>query len=94
MGVTSSNFSSNHSDMGLPPNRSVCHQFELQTDKLETFVSPIPDQKAWAVDAMTISWKGIFNYIFPPLRLLYNNKLEVTHPSPSSVFLVCFGLEK
>ena len=62
--------------------------------KLETFVSPIPDQKAWAVDAMTISWKGIFNYIFPPLRLLYNNKLEVTHPSPSSVFLVCFGLEK
>jgi hypothetical protein len=23
--------------------------------KLETFVSPIPDQKAWAVDAMTIS---------------------------------------
>jgi hypothetical protein len=71
MGVTSSNFSSNHSDMGLPPNRSVCHQFELQTDKLETFVSPIPDQKAWAVDAMTISWKGIFNYIFPPLRLLH-----------------------
>jgi hypothetical protein len=23
------------------------------------------------VDAMTISWKGIFNYIFPPLRLLH-----------------------
>jgi hypothetical protein len=38
--------------------------------KLETFVSPIPDQKAWAVDAMTISWKGMFNYIFPPFRLL------------------------
>ena len=31
MGVTSSNFSSNHSDMGSPPDRSVCHQFELQT---------------------------------------------------------------
>ena len=29
--------------------------------KLETFVSPIPDQKAWAVDAMTISCKGMFN---------------------------------
>ena len=39
--------------------------------KLETFVSPIPDQKAWAVDAMTISWKGMFNYIFPPFRLLH-----------------------
>jgi hypothetical protein len=32
---------------------------------------PIPDQKAWAVDAMTISWKGMFNYIFPPFRLLH-----------------------
>jgi hypothetical protein len=31
MGVTSSNFSSNHSDMGSPPDRSVCHQFKLQT---------------------------------------------------------------
>jgi hypothetical protein len=39
--------------------------------KLETFVSPIPDQEAWAVDAMTISWKGMFNYIFPPFRLLH-----------------------
>jgi hypothetical protein len=36
-----------------------------------TFVSPIPDQKAWAVDAMTISCKGMFNYIFPPFRLLH-----------------------
>ena len=31
MGVTCSNFSSYHSDMGSPPDRSVCHQFELQT---------------------------------------------------------------
>jgi hypothetical protein len=31
MGVTSSNFSSNHSDMGSPPDRFDCHQFELQT---------------------------------------------------------------
>ena len=31
MGVTSSNFSNNHFDMGSPPDRSVCHQFELQT---------------------------------------------------------------
>jgi hypothetical protein len=39
--------------------------------KLETFVYPIPDQKAWAVDAMAISWKEMFNYIFPPFRLLH-----------------------
>ena len=39
--------------------------------KLETFVSPIPNQKAWAVDAMAISWKGMFNCIFPPFCLLH-----------------------
>jgi hypothetical protein len=39
--------------------------------KLETCVSPIPDKKAWAVDAMTISWKRMFNYIFPPFRFLH-----------------------
>ncbi|VDI72623.1 Hypothetical predicted protein [Mytilus galloprovincialis] len=38
--------------------------------KLETYVSPIPDEKAWAVDAMTLSWKGMFSYMFPPFRLL------------------------
>ncbi|CAG2245169.1 unnamed protein product [Mytilus edulis] len=32
--------------------------------KLETYVSPIPDEKAWAVDAMTLSWKGMFSYMF------------------------------
>ena len=68
MGVTSSNFSSYHSDMGSPPDRSVCHQFELQTGDI---CLPIPDQKAWTVDAMTISWKGVFNYIFSLFRLLH-----------------------
>ena len=39
--------------------------------KLETYVSPIPDQKAWAVDAISISWKGMFSYMFPLFRLIY-----------------------
>lgn len=38
--------------------------------KLETYVSPIPDDKAIAVDAMSIPWKGMFSYMFPPFRLL------------------------
>ncbi|CAG2204005.1 unnamed protein product [Mytilus edulis] len=38
--------------------------------KLETYVSPIPDEKAWAVDAMILFWKGMFSYILPPFRLL------------------------
>jgi hypothetical protein len=38
--------------------------------KLDTFVSPVPDPLAYAVDAMSISWKGIFAYAFPPFRFL------------------------
>ncbi|XP_056009342.1 uncharacterized protein LOC130051435 [Ostrea edulis] len=38
--------------------------------KLPTFVSPIPDNKALVVDAMSFDWKGMFSYMFPPFRLL------------------------
>jgi hypothetical protein len=52
MGVTSSNFSSYHSDM----NRPLIDLFATSlNNKPETFVSPIPDQKVWAVDAMTMT---------------------------------------
>jgi hypothetical protein len=37
---------------------------------LDTFVSPVPDPLAYAVDAMSISWKGMFAYAFPPFRFL------------------------
>jgi hypothetical protein len=33
--------------------------------KLDTFVSPVPDPLTYAVDAMSISWKGMFAYAFP-----------------------------
>ena len=38
--------------------------------KLDTFVSPVPDSLAYAVDAMSISWKGMFAYAFSPFRFL------------------------
>ena len=38
--------------------------------KLPTYVSPIPDQQAWAVDALNISWKNMISYTFPPTALL------------------------
>ena len=53
MRVTSSNLSSYHSDMGSPPIDLFATSLNY---KLETFFSPTPDQKAWAVHAMTISW--------------------------------------
>jgi hypothetical protein len=38
--------------------------------KLGTFVSPVPDPLAYAVDAMSISWKGMSAYAFPPFGFL------------------------
>ena len=34
--------------------------------KLVQFVSPIPDPKAWSVDALTLSWEDLDMYLFPP----------------------------
>jgi hypothetical protein len=35
-----------------------------------SFVSPVPDPRAYAVDAMSLSWERIFAYEFPPFRFL------------------------
>ncbi|XP_067677661.1 uncharacterized protein [Haliotis asinina] len=38
--------------------------------QLPTYVSPVPDPQAWAVDAMSLSWEGLDVYAFPPPVLL------------------------
>ena len=38
--------------------------------KLQRFVAPFPDQQAWAVDAMSISWDRMFCYAFPPWNMM------------------------
>ena len=38
--------------------------------RLPTFVSPVPDPQAWAVDAMELNWAGMEVYAFPPLPLM------------------------
>jgi len=39
-------------------------------NKLSQFVSPVPDHKAWAVDALTLDWQNLDPYAFPPSALL------------------------
>ena len=43
----------------------VCHQIQQFV-----FVSPVPDPKAWAVDALSLSWEGLDPYAFPPAAIL------------------------
>ena len=39
-------------------------------NKLPLYISPIPDEKAWAVDSISMSWKGISGYAYPPREMI------------------------
>ena len=39
--------------------------------KLSLYVSPIPDPKAWDIDALNIDWTGLTAYAYPPTALLH-----------------------
>ena len=39
--------------------------------KLPLYVSPIPDPKAWDIDALNINWMGLTAYASPPTALLH-----------------------
>lgn len=41
-----------------------------ENTKRPMFVSPYPDEKAWAVDALSIPWTGMWAYAFPPTPLI------------------------
>ena len=35
--------------------------------KLPLYVSPVPDPKAWDIDALNINWTGLTAYAYPPM---------------------------
>jgi hypothetical protein len=39
--------------------------------KMSAYVSPGPDDSAWASDALSISWEGLVAYAFPPSILIH-----------------------
>ena len=38
--------------------------------KLQTYCSPFPDPLAWATDALSVNWTGMYAYAFPPPILI------------------------
>ena len=44
--------------------RSICHSSEPQSS---TYVSSVPDQNAWDIDALNINWSGFTAYVYPPM---------------------------
>ena len=39
--------------------------------KVPLYVSPVPDQNAWDIDALNINWTGLTAYAYPPMALLH-----------------------
>ena len=42
----------------------------FQNNKLRAYISPIPDQRAWKVDALSISWDQLDGYAYCPIAIL------------------------
>jgi hypothetical protein len=63
VGTSPISFSGNYPSMGVSTCRSVCDKSQLQTPS-------VTDPKAYAVDAMSFPWEGMFAYAFPPFRFL------------------------
>ena len=55
--------------------------------KLPLFVSPYPDPTAWDTDALSLSWRGMWLYAFPPFALL-PEVLEKVQSEPCDMILV------
>ena len=60
--------------------KQICHKWSTPhvdlfathlNHKLPLYVSPIPDQKAWDIDALNINWTGLTAYAYPPTALLH-----------------------
>ena len=39
--------------------------------KIPLYLSPVPDQNAWDIDALNINWSGLTAYAYPPTDLLH-----------------------
>jgi hypothetical protein len=55
--------------------------------RLPLFVSPVEDPRAWAVDALSFSWKGLDAYAFPPLALLHRVLLKARLDQPRLILV-------
>ena len=52
--------------------KQICLKwFTCLNHKVPLYVSPVPDQNAWDIDALNINWSGLTSYAYPPTALLH-----------------------
>lgn len=61
-----------------------------QNFKLPTYVSPEQDPQAFAVDALSLDWKGMFAYAFPPVPLLIKVLQKFQHSQCTLILVAPF----
>ena len=57
-------------------------------NRLPVFVSPMADPLAVDVDAMSITWRGMFAYAFPPFVMLGRVIDKILHDHPCDLILI------
>ena len=67
MASSPQNFSDDLQSFAQTNSRLVCKQ---NNNKLSLYVSPVPDTKAMAVDALNISWEALDSYAYCPTALI------------------------
>ena len=55
--------------------------------RLPLYVSPIPDEKALAIDAFTMNWNHIHAYAFPPFHLIPSVLNKIRHSQCRNVLV-------
>ena len=55
--------------------------------RLPVYVSPVPDDHAWEVDALSFSWTGLDAYAFPPFKLIPEVLQKVITDQPRLILI-------
>ena len=52
---------------------SSCRSFATRLNhRVPLYLSPVPDQNVWDIDALNINWSGLTAYSYPPMALLHS----------------------
>ena len=81
--------------------KQICHKwFTLHVDlfatrlnhKVPVYVSPVPDQNAWDIDALNINWSGLPAYAYPPTAL--HRVIQKIRQSSCLIIVIAPGLAR
>ena len=55
--------------------------------KMMLYISPVPDPAAMAVDALSVTWEGLYGYAFPPTAIIHKVLQKVTEETCTIILI-------